>query len=96
MHSLLLRLDGHIVGIVLTLGAVPLDGELRDAKVQGVSLQRLQGILVGEHIFRCVHQVLDGVFAVRRLVGQHDGGLIEVGELLLQVVGESAERGWES
>ena len=54
----LLRLDGHIVGIVLTLGAVP----------------------------------LDGVFAVRRLVGQHDGGLIEVGELLFYLGYHTAHR----
>ena len=72
---------------MIAIDAVPLDGELRDASVQGIASQRLQGIGVVEHFLRRVHQALDGVLALRRLVGKHDGGLIEVWELCLVTLG---------
>ena len=86
----LLGLHGHRVGLwVIAIGAVPLDSELRHASVQGIALQRLQSVGVVEHFLRLVHQVLDGVLALRRLVGKYDGGLIEVRELRLQGVSTS-------
>ena len=52
----LLGLHSHRVGLwVIAIGAVPLDGELRYASVQGIALQRLQSVGVVEHFLRIIH-----------------------------------------
>ena len=66
---------------MLAIGSKPLDGILRDAEVESILTQRLTAISVVEQIICLVDQYLDGVLALRRLVGKRLFCLIEVWEL---------------